>query len=122
VLEAALLETVLNVISAVFLLTGGLFGVLGGLGLLRFPDFYSRLHAAGVTETSCALLIIIGLAIQSGLSLLTIKLLLILLFLLFTAPTASHALARAAMVDPKGPDIPSDGPRPDHAGEPSSNT
>lgn len=112
-----MLETALNVISALFLLTGGLFGVLGGIGLLRFPDFYSRLHAAGVTETSCALLIITGLAIQSGLSLLTIKLLLILLFLLFTAPTASHALARAAMVDPEGPDIPAN-----KTGEPSSNT
>jgi multicomponent Na+:H+ antiporter subunit G len=110
-------ETAANVISALFLLTGGLFGVLGGIGLLRFPDFYSRLHAAGVTETSCALLIILGLAIQSGLSLLTLKLLLILLFLLFTAPTASHALARAAMLDPKGPDIPTQNP-----GESSSNT
>lgn len=92
-------ETILDVISWICLLTGGAFGVLGGLGLLRFPDFYTRLHAAGMTDTLCALLIVTGLALQSGLSMLTVKLLLILLFLLFTAPTATHALARAAMVD-----------------------
>lgn len=92
-------ETLLTWLSAAFLLSGGLFGIIGGIGLLRFPDFYSRLHAAGITDTLCALLIVGGLLIQAGLSLISIKLLLILLFLLFTAPTASHALARAAMVD-----------------------
>ena len=105
-----MVETLLFWISAACLLTGGLFGVLGGIGLIRFPDFYSRLHAAGITDTLCALLIIVGLLIQAGLALVSIKLLLILLFLLFTAPTASHALARAAMVD-RGP--------PDAAAEPS---
>lgn len=112
-----MLEAALTLLSAALLLIGGVFGVLGGLGLLRFPDFYSRLHAAGVTETSCAVLIVLGLALQSGWSLLTLKLMLILLFLLFTAPTASHALARAAMVDPKGPEVPTK-----QAGAPSSNT
>lgn len=92
-------EGLLELISWSFLLAGGAVAVLGGLGLLRFPDFYTRLHAAGMTDTLCALLIIMGLVMQSGLSLLTVKLLLILLFLLFTAPTATHALARAAMLD-----------------------
>jgi len=90
-------ETVLAVISGICLLAGGLFGILGGIGLLRFPDFYSRLHAAGITDTLCAFLIIVGLLIQAGLALVSIKLLLILVFMLFTAPTASHALARAAL-------------------------
>jgi multicomponent Na+:H+ antiporter subunit F len=53
------------------LLAGGAFGVIGGLGLMRFPDFYSRLHAAGMTDTLCALLIVLGLILQSGFSLLT---------------------------------------------------
>ena len=96
-------ETLLFWLSAACLLTGGLFGVVGGIGLIRFPDFYSRLHAAGITDTLCALLIIAGLLIQAGLALVSIKLLLILLFLLFTAPTASHALARAAMADRGAP-------------------
>ncbi len=103
---------VIDLISGGLLLGGGVIGVLGGLGLLRFPDFYSRLHAAGMTDTLCALMIITGLILQTGLSLLTLKLALILLFLLFTSPTASHALAKAALSDgvepleqsPKNPD------------------
>jgi multicomponent Na+:H+ antiporter subunit G len=117
-------ETVINVLSWILLLTGGAFGVIGGIGLLRFPDFYTRLHAAGVTETLCAILIVLGLMLQSGFSLLTIKLVLILVFLLFTAPTATHALARAAVVDevePQLAELDKDTPRPS-AGEPTSNT
>lgn len=89
----------IDLISGGLLLGGGVIGILGGLGLLRFPDFYSRLHAAGMTDTLCALMIITGLILQAGLSLLTLKLALILLFLLFTSPTASHALAKAALSD-----------------------
>lgn len=92
-----MVETILAFISGIFLLTGGIFGILGGIGLLRFPDFYSRLHAAGITDTLCAFLIIIGLVIQAGLALVSIKLMLILIFMVFTAPTASHALARAGL-------------------------
>lgn len=97
-------ESVLAVMSGACLLTGGLFGILGGIGLLRFPDFYSRLHAAGITDTLCALLIITGLLIQAGLALVSIKLLLILVFMVFTAPTASHALARAGLAAGVEPD------------------
>ncbi|MFW5927334.1 MAG: monovalent cation/H(+) antiporter subunit G, partial [Wenzhouxiangella sp.] len=86
-------DGLLDLLSMILLLAGGFFGIIGGLGLIRFPDFYTRLHAAGVTDTLCAMLIVAGLALQSGLSLLTLKLALILFFLLFTAPTASHALA-----------------------------
>lgn len=124
-----MLELLINILSWVFLLAGGAFGVIGGLGMVRFPDFYTRLHAAGVTDTLCALLIVLGLVLQSGFSLLTIKLLLILLFLLFTAPTATHALARAAMVDGLEPGDQQDPPdmverdrEPKPQGEPSSNT
>ncbi len=92
-------DLVLDLISGGLLLGGGLIGVLGALGVLRFPDFYSRLHAAGMTDTLCALMIVAGLIMQTGLSLLTLKLALILLFLLFTAPTATHALARAGLSD-----------------------
>lgn len=116
-------ETILNVISAILLITGGVFGILGGIGLLRFPDFYSRLHAAGITDTLTALMIVTGLLIQAGLALVSIKLLLILLLLLFTAPTASHALARAALADRLEPVTAAGaGQNSDHSGEPSSNT
>lgn len=92
-------DLLIDVISGGLLLGGGMIGVLGGLGLLRFPEFYSRLHAAGMTDTLCALMIITGLILQAGWSLLTLKLALILLFLLFTSPTATHALAKAALSD-----------------------
>ncbi|PKL96335.1 MAG: sodium:proton antiporter [Gammaproteobacteria bacterium HGW-Gammaproteobacteria-8] len=90
-------ELLIDVLSGIFLITGGVFGVLGGIGLLRFPDFYTRLHAAGITDTLCAFLIIGGLLLQVGLSLFSLKLLLILLFMIFTSPTATHALARAGL-------------------------
>jgi len=91
-------ETLLDVLSALLLLAGGGFAVLGGIGLVRLPDFYSRLHPAGITDTLATLLIVVGLLIQVGISMVAIKLLLILLFMIFTAPTASHALARAGLV------------------------
>ncbi len=113
-----------DLVSWALLLSGGAFGIIGALGMLRFPDFYTRLHASGITDTLCAVLIIFGLMLQSGLSLLTIKLVLILLFLLFTTPTATHALARAAVVDQVEPVLADQGQPGDdhdaHSGEPSS--
>lgn len=94
-----MIDLALNWISGAMLLSGSLVAIISGLGLLRFPDFYTRLHSAGMTDTLCMLLIIGGLILQSGLSVLSIKLALILLFVLFTNPTSSHALARAAWVD-----------------------
>jgi len=92
-------ELLVHILAAGLLIGGGIFGVLGALGLLRFPDFYTRAHAAGMTDTLCALMIITGLILLTGWSLLTLKLALILLFLLFTSPTAAHALAKAALTD-----------------------
>jgi multicomponent Na+:H+ antiporter subunit G len=79
------------------LLAGGVLGITGALGLFRFPDFYTRLHAASVTDTLCAGLIILGLMLQSETVMMTIKLLLIPLFLAYTSPTAAHALAKSAL-------------------------
>lgn len=106
-----MLDWLITLLSWALLLTGGAVGIIGGLGLLRFPDFYSRMHAAGMTETLCAICIIFGLVLQAGFSLVTLKLLIILLFLLFTAPTASHALARAAMIDEVEPVLDEQSPR-----------
>lgn len=103
-----MVETAIDILSWILLLGGGAFGMLGGLGLVRFPDFYTRLHAAGMTDTLCALLIVSGLILQAGLALPSIKLGLILLFLIFTAPTASHALARAAQIDGVEPKLHAD--------------
>lgn len=79
------------------ILLGGFLGFTGAIGLFRFPDFYCRLHAASVTDTLCAALIIGGLMLQAGFTLLSAKLLLILLIFAYTCPTAAHALAKAAI-------------------------
>lgn len=88
---------VMDVLSWFCILTGGFFCISGGIGLLRFPDFYTRMHAAGVTDTLGAGLILLGLMFQAGLTLITVKLLLIYVFLLVTGPASSHAMAKAAL-------------------------
>ncbi|MEP1229753.1 MAG: monovalent cation/H(+) antiporter subunit G [Litorimonas sp.] len=78
-------------------MSAGLFFVLAGtLGVLRLPDFYTRLHAAGMTDTLGAELILLALIVQSGFSQMSLKLLLVGFFLLITSPTATHAVAHAA--------------------------
>ena len=88
--------TIVDLVSWACILGGALLGVVGGIGIHRFPDFYTRLHAVGITDTLCAALFLLGLALQAGLSLASFKLFLIFVFLFFTSPTASHALANAA--------------------------
>ncbi len=84
-------------IASVISISVGLFFVLAGtLGVLRLPDFYTRLHAAGMTDTLGAELILLGLIIQSGFTQMSLKLLLVAFFLLMTSPTATHAVAHAA--------------------------
>lgn len=80
----------------VFLIFGSFFCIVGGVGILRLPDFYSRLHGAGITDTLGAGLILIGLMVQAGTSLVTVKLIMIVFFLYLTSPTATHAIAKAA--------------------------
>jgi|TARA_B100001741_G_C16332767_1_gene495777 multicomponent Na+:H+ antiporter subunit G len=93
-----MIELILNLISAGLLAAGSIFVLIGAFGLIRFPDFYTRLHAAGITDTLGAELILLGLMFQAGLSLVTVKLILISLFIFFTSPTATHAVANAARV------------------------
>ncbi len=87
---------VINVLSWALLLGGSFFCVAGALGLCRLPDFYTRLHGAGVIDTLGAALILIGLMLQAGVSLVTAKLVFILFFIYITSPTATHAIAHAA--------------------------
>lgn len=87
-----------DLLSWFCLISGGLLGIIGGIGLHRFPDFYTRMHAAGTTDTLCAAFILLGLAFQAGLSLATFKLFFIFVFIFLTSPTASHSLANAAVL------------------------
>ncbi|MBT2987721.1 MAG: sodium:proton antiporter [gamma proteobacterium symbiont of Ctena orbiculata] len=88
---------IIDMLSWICLIGGGVVGIIGGIGIHLFPDFYSRLHATGITDTLCALLILLGLGLQAGLTLASFKLALVFMLLFITSPTASHALAHAAM-------------------------
>lgn len=97
------MAVLIDLLSWLALLGGVAFAVIGSVGLLRMPDFYTRLHAAGITDTLGAGLILLGLMLQAGWTLVGVKLLLILIFLWFTSPIATHALSRAALADPENP-------------------
>ncbi len=88
----------INAISWICLIAGGFFCMVGAVGLLRMPDFYTRMHAASVIETLGAGLILLGLLLQAGFTLVAVKLLMLGLLILFVSPTATHALARAGIV------------------------
>ena len=82
--------------------TGAL--ITGSLGLLRLPDVYSRIHAAGIIDTAAVGFIVLGMMLQAGLSLISAKLALIIFFLFFTSPISGHAIATMAHkfgVEPK---------------------
>ena len=92
------MSLLIDAISWVCLVVGGLFCIVGAIGMLRMPDFYTRMHAASVIETLGAGLILFGLLLQSGFSLVAVKLLMVGVLILFVSPTATHALARAGIV------------------------
>ena len=91
------MSTLIDVASWVLLLAGGAFCIIGALGLVRMPDFFTRMHAASVTDTLGAGLMLLGLMLQAGFSLVTVKLIVLGLLIFFTSPTATHALAQAAL-------------------------
>lgn len=86
----------LHIVSGVFLALGCVLILTGALGILRFPDVYNRLHAAGITETLAAAMLLGALMLQAGWSIALLKLGMILMFMLFTTPSSTHALAKAA--------------------------
>ena len=90
------MDFALDLLSWALLLSGGFFAVAGGIGVVRLPDFYTRLHASGITDTGAAYLILAGLMIQGGLTIITVKLAMIGFFMFFTNPTSTYALATAA--------------------------
>lgn len=87
----------LELVSSVLVIAGAVFAIIGGIGILRLPDFFCRIHGAGITDTLGAGLILTGLMFLSPHWIVTIKLIAILVFLWITSPTATHALANAAL-------------------------
>ena len=97
-------EIAVEAASWIFISLGSFFVVCGALGILRMPDIYTRLHSASVIDTTGAGFLILGMILQAGWSLVTVKLVFVLAIFFFTLPVAAHALARAAMhegIEPK---------------------
>jgi len=90
--------TALQWVTAILAAGGGVFVLIGGIGALRMPDLYTRMHAASLTDTLGSLLILSALMLQYGLSLATLKLCAIAIFLLFTSPVSTYALGNAALL------------------------
>jgi multicomponent Na+:H+ antiporter subunit G len=89
-------EWLTDLLAMPFLFAGGFFYLVGALGIMRMPDVFTRLHAASVSDTLGAGLLIIGMMIHAGPTLVTAKLAVILVILAYTGPVATHAIARAA--------------------------
>ena len=89
----------IDLASWVLLMAGALICVVGGIGLHRLPDFFSRMHGAGLTDTLGAGLVLGGLMLQAGWTLVLVKLVFVLALLWVTSPTAAHAIAKAARED-----------------------
>ena len=86
-----------EIASWVLILAGSAFTIIGAVGLLRMPELFTRMHAASVTDTLGAGLLLLGMMLQAGLSLVSVKLLFILALFFFTGPVVTHALAQVAL-------------------------
>ena len=98
-----MLTLVIDILSWASFIVGGFFLFVGSLGMVRLVDFWARLHAASIIDSAGIGLIIFGMMLQGGLTLITAKLVLIVLFLFITGPTASHAVANAAFMSGSRP-------------------
>ena len=99
------MDVVVDILTWILLVSGALFSIVGGFGIVRLPEFFSRMHAGGITDTLGAGLIIGGLMLQGGFSLVTVKLFMIIFFLIITSPTACHALAKSALAQGLTPEL-----------------
>ena len=97
-MDMSLVDIACDIATALTFTVGSIFVLIGAFGIVRLPDFWSRLHAAGVIDTAGAELILLGMMFQTGWDIATIKLILIAFFIFITSPTATHAVTNAAFV------------------------
>lgn len=97
-------DMALNILSWILILSGSAFTLIGAIGTLRFPDFWSRLHAASVSESAGMILLVAGMCLHSGFTLVTVKLIIIAAFIFLTGPTSTHAVASAALTSGEKPE------------------
>jgi len=88
---------IMGILAIVFILGGLLFFTTATIGLLRFPDFFTRLHATGKGDTLAVFLCLIGFALHEGVSLTALKIVVIAVFMFLAQPTATHAISRAGI-------------------------
>jgi len=91
------MEMIIEIASWALFIGGSVFLLIGAIGMIRLPDMFSRMHGAGIIDTMGVLMLFLGMILQAGMTLVSIKILLIVLFLMFTLPTTTHALARTAV-------------------------
>ncbi len=87
----------IEILSWFLIASGSIMLIIGALGIVRLPDVYARMHAAGIIDTMGTGAVLLGLTFQAGFTIVSIKLVLIVIFIMFTSPTATHALARASL-------------------------
>lgn len=107
-MEPGVIELAVDIASGALIAAGSFFILVGAIGLVRMPDVYTRAHATSVIDTVGAGFLILGLMLQAGLTLVTLKLLFILAISFFTLPVVSHALARAALHENVAPKLAED--------------
>ncbi|MEO0341942.1 MAG: monovalent cation/H(+) antiporter subunit G [Pseudomonadota bacterium] len=95
----------IDVVSWICILGGVFFSITGAFGVVRFPEFWTRLHASSVAESGGMILLVLGMCLQAGWGLVLVKLVLIGVFLFITGPTSTHAVANAALVSGEDPVI-----------------
>ncbi|SLN76943.1 monovalent cation/H(+) antiporter subunit G [Oceanibacterium hippocampi] len=100
-----MIGAILDGLSWALILGGGFLLITAGLGLVRFPDLYSRMHAGGLVDTLALSLILVGLMLQVEPGLVTVKLAFIMIFLFFTSPTSTYALGHAALISGLRPEL-----------------
>ena len=88
--------TIINVLTVMLLLIGAFFMLAGTIGFVRFPDFYSRMHATGKCDTLGEGLMLVALIIYGGATFVSVKILFLIIFILLANPTSTHAIAKAA--------------------------
>ena len=90
------MDLVLDIITSICFFVGSLSIIIGACGLIKLPDVFSRIHAAGMIDTGGTAFFLIGMILQAGWSLITFKLILIGIFIFFTSPVTSHVTANLA--------------------------
>lgn len=91
-------DMAVNLISLTLMVAGAFFMLSGALGILRMPDFFTRIHPASVIDSFGAPLVLLGAAIHFGFSFIAGKIILLMLLLIITNPTATHVLSQSAII------------------------